>query len=248
MPFFSVAVLILGVALEVCLVGCLLWKGLWRRYPYFSFCVICFVVRTLLFFIVPPSLYANVYWATDTIDVFLRFLVVWELFRHIFPEGSALTVVFSRGFAAVVAAVLMLAVSTFWSYQTYATSHSVRAALERSASFTQAVMTLGLLLAARYYGIPLGRQLRAIAIAFGAWASIATANNAIIDLERSFLPYWQIVRPLSFVALIGAWTWALWKEAPEPGVAEHPVQVSELSTWTENWNRTQSSLRRVKPS
>lgn len=248
MSLFSGVVLFSGVILEVCLVGCLLWKGRWRRYPYFSFCVICFVARTFLFFLVPPSQYANVYWATDTIDVLLRFLVVWELFRHVFSEGSALTVLFSRGFAVVVAAALMLALGTFWSYQTYANSHSFRAALERSASFTQAIMTLGLLLAARYYGIPLGRPIRAMAIAFGAWTSIATANNAMIDLERSFLPYWQIVRPLSFVALIGAWTWALWKEVPDPHVAPYPDQVSELSVWTENWNRTQASLRKVKPS
>jgi len=181
-------------------------------------------------------------------DVVLRFLVVWEVFRHIFPKGSALNVIFFRGFAMVVAALLMLAVGTFWSYQTYARAHSVWAVLERSSNFTQAAMTLGLLLAARYYGVPLGRQLRGIAIAFGAWASIATANNAVVDLLGSFLPYWQIVRPLSFVALIGTWTWALWKLSPEPRIAQHSVQPSELSTWTESWNRTQSSLRRVKPS
>jgi hypothetical protein len=189
-----------------------------------------------------------VYWTTDVVDVFVRFLVVWELLRHLFPKGSSLIVLFSRGFAVVIAALLMLAISTFWSYQTYASSHSVRAAMERSSSFTQAVMTLGLLLAARYYRIPLGRQLATIAVAFGAWASIATANNAMIDLERSFLPYWQIVRPLSFVVLIGTWTWALWKEAPEASGAEYPVQAPELAAWTAHWNRTQSSWRRVKPS
>jgi len=143
---------------------------------------------------------------------------------------------------------MMLAVGAFWSYQTYSRAHSVWAALERSSNFTQAVMTLGLLLAARYYGIPLGRQLRSIAVAFGAWASISTANNAMIDLFRSFLPYWQILHSLSFVALISTWTWALWMLAPEPRVADRPVPAAELSTWTENWNRTQSSLRRVKPS
>ena len=147
----------------------------------------------------------------------------------------------------VVAVLLMLAVSTFWSYQTYVRSHSAQLAMERSFSFTQAVMTLGLLLAARYYGIALGRQILIIAIAFGAWASIGTANNAVIDLERSFLPYWQILRPLSFVALTGTWTWAVWMGVPAVRVAD-PARVTELSAWTESWNRTQSSLRRVKPS
>ena len=196
----------------------------------------------------PPGKYPGFYWTTDTIDVLLRFFVVAELIRHLFPKGSLFKTFFSRGFAVVVAALLMFAVSTLWSYQAYARSHSMRTAMERSSSFTQAVMTLGLLLAAHYYGIPLGRQLRAIAIAFGAWASVATANNAMIDLEHSFLPYWQIVRPLSFVVLVGAWTWALWREAPDPDLVEYSDRVPELSAWNEHWNRTQSALRRVKPS
>jgi hypothetical protein len=252
LSFFSAAVLCSGVGLEVCLIGCLLLKGLWRRYPWFSFFVVWFVVRTLVLLLVlfrfPPSMYPSFYWTTDTIDVLLRFFVVVELVRHLFPSGSLFKVVFSRGFAVVVAALLMFAVSTLWSYQAYARSHSMRTAMERSSSFTQAVMTLGLLVAAHYYGIPLGRQLRAIAIAFGAWASIATANNAMIDLEHSFLPYWQIVRPLSFVVLVGAWTWALWREAPEFDLTEYPVRVPELSVWTEHWNRTQSAARGGKPS
>jgi hypothetical protein len=244
---FSAAILFSGVALEVCLVGLLLWKGLWRRYACFSFCAAWFLFRTLLFFIIPPSQYANVYWTTDAIDVLVRFLVIVELVHHMFPKGSSLTVLFSRGLSVVAAAMLMLAVTTFWSYQTYVASHSMRAAMERSASFTQAVMTLGLLLAVRYYDIPLGQQLRAIAFAFGVWASIATANNAVIDLEHAFLPYWQIVRPLSFVALIGTWNWALWRLSPDPQVAGYAVQMAELGAWTEHWNSTQSALRRIKP-
>jgi hypothetical protein len=164
------------------------------------------------------------------------------------PRGFVLNVLSFRGFTVAIAVLMMLAVGIFWSYQTYSRAHSVWAALERSSNFTQAMMTLGVLLAARYYGIALGRQLRGIAVAFGAWASISTANNAMIDLFHSFLPYWQILRPLSFVALIGTWSWVLWKLSPEPRIAEHSVQPSELSTWTESWNRTQSSLRRVKPS
>lgn len=192
--------------------------------------------------------YPNFYWATDALDVLLRFLVVWELVRHVFPKLSLFKALFSQSFSVVVSVLLAFAVSTLWSYQAYGRSHSLRTAMERSSSFTQAVMTLGLLLAVRYYGISLGRQLHSIALAFGAWASIATANNAMVDLEHSFLPYWQIVRPLSFVVLVGVWTWALWMEAPDSDVAESLASESDLSGWTEHWNRTQSALRRVKPS
>jgi hypothetical protein len=59
-------------------------------------------------------------------------------------------------------------------------------AMERSSSFTQATMTLGLLAAAHYYGIPIAQHLRAIALTFCSWSSITTANNAMMDLGHSF--------------------------------------------------------------
>jgi hypothetical protein len=245
---FSAAVLFSGVVLEVCLAASLLWDGRWRRYPWFSLCVAWFVARTFALFRFPPSQYPNFYWTTDAADVLIRFLVVWEFARRMFSRTSLVKVFFSRSFVVVVAALLTFGVSTVWSYQTYARSHSVRTAMERSSSFTQAFLTLGLLLAARYYAVPLGRQLWAIALAFGAWASLTTLNNAMIDLEHAFLPYWQIVRPLSFVALVGAWTWALWREAPDYDVAKYPLQQSDLSIWTEQWNQTQSAIRRAKSS
>jgi hypothetical protein len=153
-----------------------------------------------------------------------------------------------RGFAFVVGTLAILLVSTFWSYQAYASSHSVLIAMERSASFAQAVMTLGLLLAARYHGISLSRTLRTIALAFGAWTSIAMVNNAMIDLGHMFIPYWQIVRPLSFVVLIATWTWALWMKTADATTPEYAVTASDLAAWAENWNQTQSSWRRIKPS
>jgi hypothetical protein len=247
--YFSAAILFSGVLLEACLVTGLLWKGLWRRYPYFSILVFCIVIRTtLLLFVFPPGEFPDFYWKTDAVEVVLRFLVVWEIYRHLFPKGSALNVLLSRALAVVVATFLMLAVATFWSYQAYARAHSLWASLERSSGFTQAVLTLGLLLVARYYGVSLGTQLRYIAISFGVWASISTAHNAVIDVLHSFLPYWQIVRPLTFVGMFIAWNWAVWREAPEPRLVVQPVEAPQLGSWTENWNRTQASLRRVKPS
>jgi hypothetical protein len=215
---------------------------------------LCVVLRSSLLFLFlfgfPPSVYQAFYWRTNAIDVALRFLVVWEVFRHVFPRGSALNTLLSKGFAVFAAMLVTFALGTFWSYWIYAESQSLWAALERSFGFAQAVMTLGILLAARMYGLPVGRRIRVIAIAFGAWASISTANNAMIDLVRSFFPYWQVVRPLSFVVMLGAWTWAVWKDAavPQPAVVEQPVRAEELRVWTEEWNRTLSSVRRVGPS
>ena len=252
MSVLAASILFSGIALQVCLLVLLLSKRGGRVYVYLSICAIWSLFRTLLavsvLFAGSPAEYARVYWITDSIDVLVRFLVVAELARHIFPNGSSVAMLLSQRLRVLGTAALMLGVSTFWSYQAYISSHSMRTAMERSASFSQAVMTLTLLIAARYYGIPLGPQLRAIAFAFGIWTSIGTINNAVIDLEHSFLPYWQIVRPLSFVALIGAWNWALWKLSPDPEGVESPLPVPELDLWTQHWNRTQSALRRIKQS
>jgi hypothetical protein len=255
-PPLSQAIVLLGTSFEVCLVWRLLRNGLTPRYPYFSAYLFCVILRTLALYAVqwygieniPPDVYKSYYWNTESIGVALRCLVVWELFRHTFPRGSALNRTVSKGLGLIALGLLIFAVATFWSYQAYATFHSVHPALDRSFGFAQSVLILGILLTARYYDIQLGRNLWGIAVGFGAWISISTVNNAMIDLTHSFLPYWQFVRPLSFVAMVAVWTWAVWEAAPNPQVAEQPVSVSELTAWTEDWNRTLSSVRRAGPS
>jgi hypothetical protein len=246
-------VLLAGIAVEIALVGCLLRKGLWRRYPAFSIYVLCVVGRTLLLVFVQklfPGSYTGFYWESDSVGLGLRFLVVWEVFRHTFPKGSVLQRTMSKGFGVFGMGLLILAVGSFWSFETYSKIHSVYPALERSFGFAQAVLILGVLLTARYYGVQLGRNVWGMAVAFGAWISMSTANNAMIDLAHSFLPYWRLLRPLSFVAMFAVWTWAMWVYAPNPPLAadEQLSQEPGIDWWEKNWNRTISATRKVMHS
>ena len=177
----------------------------------------------------------------------VRFLVVWDIFRHTFSRTFMVDRVGSKMFSVVGAGSVIFALGSFWTFQTYGEFHSVYPALERSFSFAQAAMVLWLLIAARYYGIQLGRNVWGIAVAFGAWVSISTANNAVIDLQHSFLPYWQILRPLSFVLMLALWTWAVWIYAPNPPLAVELATDpdSQHRRWEENWNRTMSTIRRA---
>lgn len=234
----------------MCLVGRLLFKGLWRPYGYFfSYAVYVLagtiaIFGTIMFF---PGGYSTMYWVIESLSIALRFLVVWEVYRHTFPRGSAPHRVLSRTFAVVVTGLALVALGSFWSYATHPALYSIHAALDRSCGFAQAVMILGMLFAARYYGIQLGRNAWGIAVGLGVYASIATANNAVIDLAHSFLPYWTILSPLSFVAMLAVWTWAVWVEAPNPQMAigTSPELDAEFGRWVEGWNRTRSTVRRV---
>jgi hypothetical protein len=195
-----------------------------------------------------PSAYRTLYWVTDVFDVGLRFLIVWEVFRHTFPKGSALHRVVSKGFGIIALSLLILSVGTLWTYEAYVRFHSLYPALERSFGFAQAVMILGILLAARYYDVLLGRNIWGIAIAFGAWSSISTVTNAMIDLRHSlFLPYLQLLKPLTVVATFVVWIWAVWIYEPNPAIETgHSEALSSgLAQWTEGWDQATSTVRRV---
>jgi hypothetical protein len=208
------------------------------------------LTRTLTLFAIlrlVPTLYRGLYWGTDMMDIALRFLIVWEVFRHAFPRGSVVRQIVSKGFAIVAFGLMIFAVGMFWSYESYTKSHSVYLALNRSFGFAQGAMVLGTLLAARYYGIQFGKNLWGMAVAFGAWVSVSTVNNAMVDLKHSFLPYWELLRPLSFVIMLLVWVQAIWayQEATRTADLESIGQVPEIAQWEEGWDRAIANVRRV---
>jgi hypothetical protein len=254
----DLAICLTAVLLELGAVVLLLRRSLWREYPFFFLYAIWLLFANSAILLADLRFsyaYAAVYWYVDTSDIVLRLLVVWEVFRQVFPKKSALNRSFSKGLAMVAAGLLAAACVAFWAYQTYVlpslaspaqarlASWRPHLALDRSFGFAEALMILGTLVVARYYGVTCGRNIRGIALAFGAWASISTANDAMIDLANSFVPLFYYLRPLSFVIMLVVWIWALWVYEPNPPIKES--EGLELSRWTEDWNRTISTARKL---
>jgi hypothetical protein len=246
----SFAICIMALSLELGAVLLLLRKSLWREYPFFSAYAVWLLAANSAIFAadvwsrspdVSPGLYPSVYWHIDSIDIVLRLLVIWEVFRQTFPRKSGLNRSFSKGLGIVALALLTFACATLWGYQNYTSLRSIHLALDRSFGFVQAIMILGTLAMARYYGVRYGRNIRGIAIAFGGWASISTANSAMVDLTNSFRPFGDYLRPLSFVLMLACWIWALWVYAPNPPIPES--EGEDLARWAEEWNRTVSAAR-----
>jgi hypothetical protein len=244
-----------GPLLELCALLLLVRRALWRVYPALAAYVVWILIGnttllvTELYF---HRFYPAVYWHSDSIDIVLRFLVVWEVFRQTFPKTSGLNRTLSKGLGIIALGLLLFACATFWGVQNYANLGSASAqgsisyihlALDRSFGFIQALMILGVLLMGRYYGLSCGRNVRGIALAFGAWVSLSTANNAMADLTNSFLPYWSYLRPWSFGIMLVVWIWALWVYDPNPPIVES--EASRLDQWTEDWNRTNSIARSI---
>lgn len=242
----SLTICVAAVALELAVVMLLLRGSLWHRYPSFFLYAIWLLIANSVILVTDlcvRSIYPLVYWHIDSIDVVLRFLVVWEVFHQTFPRNSGLNRSFSKGLGLIASGLLMFACASFWGYQNYTSLRSIHLALDRSFSFVQALMILGTLVMARYYGLRCGRNVRGIALAFGGWVSISTANNALADLASSFLPYFYYLRPLSFVLMMAVWVWALWIYEPNPPIMES--EAVELNQWTQDWNRTISAARTI---
>ncbi len=237
---------ITGPVLELSALILLMRQSLWRVYPRLFAYIIWLlsansvILLTDLFF---RRSYPIVYWHIDGIDIVLRLLVVWEVFRQTFPRSSGLNRSLSKGLGIIALGLLVVGCATFLDNANYGGLRPLHLALERSFGFVQALMILGTLLMARYYGVKVGRNIRGIAFAFGAWTSISTANSAMLDLNVSFRPYGDYFRPISFVAMLVVWVWALWVYEPNPPIMES--EAAALDQWTQDWNRTISAARAI---
>jgi hypothetical protein len=253
----SFIICIAAVLLELTAFLLLLRKNLWREYSSFFVYAIWLLVANTAILVTDlcfrPA-YTTVYWYIDSVDIALRLLVVWEVFRQMFPGGSGLNRSLSKGLRNVAFGLLLLACFTFWGYQHYPglptdfadRVRAVHLALDRSFGFVQALMILGTLIVARYYGLRFGRNVRGIALGFGAWASISTADNALVamaNVSNSLRVLFSYMRPLSFVFMLVVWIWALWVYEPNPPIVES--EPAELDQWTEEWNRTISTARTI---
>lgn len=249
-PVSSYLILFLGFALEIAIAWRLAKDNLWRNYSLFALYVLFIFAQGCLGFILlrhSPASYAEWYWRTGIVGILLRFVLIWEIFRHAFPESSALRQMMSRQFVTKILALIGVASGMLWVYQTYG-ERSVYLAMERSFGFVQAALVLAVFALARYYNFHLERTSWGIAVAFGLYCSLSTIASAALELAHwSLFPYWYLLSPLSFVAMLGVWTWAVWTHAAGTVLQHDGIldPATELGAWSESWGRTVSTVRKV---
>ena len=238
--------------LEAALAYRLVRERLWRSYPLFSFYIAYVLGQTLIGFAIlqrAPNAYPVWFWRSGITHICLRFLVIWEVFRHTFPKASPLRRMVSRQSTVGVLALLSVLTGMLWAIETYGKSHSVYLAMERSFGLVQAVLILAILALARYYHLPVGRNIWGIAVAFGMYCSLSTAASALLDLMHSTFSFslWYVLSPLSFVAMLAMWTWAVWIYAPNPIAAADALTdvTGDFGRWSEDWGRASSTVRKV---
>ena len=146
----SNAISVTALILELSAVLLLLRKGLWRVYTFLLGYAIWLFAANLALLLTDFSdvhrlnpLYPAVYWHIDSVDIVLRLLVIWEVFRQTFPKNSGLRRSLSKGLAMIAFMLLVLAGGTLWGYQNYNGLRSLHLALDRSFGFVQAAYDPG---------------------------------------------------------------------------------------------------------
>ncbi len=234
----------LGLLLELVILWRCAQARLWQQYPFFYVYLGYIFARTIAIFVVTQfqfPAYAVAYWLTAAAADLLRFLVAWEVFRQSFAFAVA-----ARRIVGQVLFLLLIVLTAVLFLGTKSPGLFF-ADFERKSSFIQATMVVVTLALARYYSLPLGRNIWGMALGLGMYVSMAIVNFAALELVKSFFPYWRFIRPLSFIGMLGVWAWALWSYAPNPRPATAALEVYErgLAHWAQAWSDVRAALRKA---
>lgn len=250
MSELSYVILFLNIILELGLICRLLVNSCWKRYlwlfVYLCFTLIAMDITMFAIFRLNPGFYGRFYWECESFSMGLRFVVLWDIFRQSFRRIPALFRTASTGLVALALVPLLFSLCAFLSRGYYQRFFHPYFSVERSLDLIQAVLVFGILAAARYYGVCLGRNIRGIAVGLGTYLSVSIVIFSLVDLRSALTPIMQALNPLSFLAMLAIWMCALWVYAPNPPLAANQPAVENSSIrWWEAWGNMLESIRRA---
>ncbi|MGH9717990.1 MAG: hypothetical protein ACRD4R_14865 [Candidatus Acidiferrales bacterium] len=239
-----------GPSLEALLAWRLLKCRAIQRYPYFSAYIFWDATSNLVLLAAAGlhhERFGYLYWVAEVMSIFTGFLIIWEVARGLFPVGSALRRVAQSVLLGIGAFVLPAIWALGWSQANliHFSYRYVPPVFVQYLCLAQAVLLLALAAVALYYGLPLGRNLRGLVLGFGFYLSLSAVNFASLQIVHGFLPYWQLLSPALYIALLIFWIWAFWEYSPSPApVITDLNHAYRKEQWNHLWVATTSVMKR----
>src|SRR5262245_40239270 len=212
------AIWIAAVALEALLVVRSFFRGLLRQYPYFygyiGFVLVQDVLRMFVYRLHPTS-YPQVYWSTQFLGVLFGCGVLWEVYRTALAPFPGVKRMARYILWLLVIVLLLKAVLNhgFWS-----SSRAILTTLdiERDLRLVQAIALTALISVFVFYGLPLGRNLRALVFGYGIFLATSVVNLAVRgQLGDRFQLAWQLLQPSLYLMVLLVWAFGMWCPSPK---------------------------------
>ena len=244
------AIFWLGMGLEFLI----LWRGvrlgLVRHYPYLYIYLASAFVRVVC--LIPlreisSPFYPLAYWWSHALMSIFRFLILWEIFRQCFFLRKSIRAVASAIILLVLTGLFAAFLFDFGVATGLFSPRSFFPDFERRINLSQVAVLVAIMSMVQYYGIRLGRNMWGVSIGLGSYLALSIVNHALLEQISSYFPLWQWTSSLSFVGLLGIWTWALWRYEPNPaaGAMDRSGLDSQQAGWERAWMQTRKSLTRV---
>lgn len=204
----------------IALLLALFWKRrLIGKYPvffaYLFFLLLAGVVRYYVLAVYPDE-YLPFYWYTEFLSLAGGYAIIWQIYFHTlqpYPGSARMSrVVVSAVFAAIWAHVLFMIL-----FSRTEEFYGRVLLMERNLHSVQAVLMLIFLSLVVYYRIPLGRNLKGLAIGYGLYIATSLVTLTLrSSLGVSFQLKWDILSQISVLISLAIWTVAFRDYQPNP--------------------------------
>jgi hypothetical protein len=187
------------------------------KFTFFYSYLAYFLVTGLIWSFVDsyaPQYFVTLFWLRFFTLMLAEFALLVEIGDHLFepyPALCALGRLLTFGIAGAFFVLYILPALV----EARPTDMAVLDLVKRSA-LTKGIIIVALFAAARYYSIPVGRNVAGLALGLAVYLAIHTANFALAEHfgRERYAPVFSAVGPFSQVLSLAIWTVALWRHAP----------------------------------
>jgi len=226
--------IVAGVLLLVLLVV----RKNYRAYPAFSIYLLlnlivgslAFLVYNRLGFFSNPSW--RIAWGMQALVLCARGLAVMEICKHLLSHY--------RGVWALAWRILLGCASLVLLYAGLASRHGLKFVLPKASSALElavAAVIVATFVFLRYYEVEAKREDRSLALGLCLYSCFSVLNNTVLErFPDSYVPLWNFLGMLAFLASMLLWTWALRKPQTERRLKETLLPSGVYQTLAPQFN------------
>jgi hypothetical protein len=245
METYSITLWLFGLALLMTLILRAKSGGLFLHFPLFYSYIAYTFSGSLITFVIyrlRPGSYPTSYWFYFLINLLAEFAVLVEISDHVFKPYPAIRQ-FGR-FLTICISTLFFILYILPSFLQFRPSSLALLDFSLRTSLTKMVIIVALGAAARYYRLPLGRNVAGLMMGFALYLGIYIVSLAAAQIFGKVLyaAIFRFMLPLGSILCLLAWTVAMWQfeviprtswKLGEPGhetLEELSYRLSKLNT------------------